>query len=245
MSASTTRPTRGGPGPAARCCPRTTRMPSIHTRRQRALIIPVPAPLLSADNNHRGPVPSAVRDHRDTETTEAAASTACFWYISAAHFSVRGCSNYRLSPRTLQRRAGERRCLRIPRIADRPRSDLRVSLSLRQGDPTASQVHVQNLDSQRAPYLDAALRLLLLSAQQLGVVDQSRKTAFDLLDAHEHAERNDLGDATGQSGADLPRQLLHRIVLHSSERQRHLRADSVDAQNPRVNPLAHRDDIGR
>ena len=118
-----------------------------------------------------------------------------------------------------------------------------VGLLEAQRDATTLEVDVDDLDEDVGTDGDDLLGQLDVALGQLGDVHQALDA---LLDAHERAERDELGDLarcdlTDRVGAgeDLPRVLLRRL-----QRQRDALAVEVDLEDLDGDLLAHLDDLG-
>ena len=121
--------------------------------------------------------------------------------------------------------------------------DTLVGLLQRQGDATALQVDVDDLDEDLVADLGHLLGDLDVTLRQLGDVDQALDA---VLNTHEGAEGNELGDLAGNDLADGvgPGEGLPRVLLGRLERQGDALAVEVDVQDLDRDLVADLDDLG-
>ena len=121
--------------------------------------------------------------------------------------------------------------------------DTLVGLLQRQGDATALQVDVDDLDEDLVADLGHLLGDLDVTLRQLGDVDQALDA---VLDTHEGAEGDELGDLTGNDLADGvgPGEGLPRVLLGRLERQGDALAVEVDVQDLDRDLVTDLDDLG-
>src|SRR5680860_1287510 len=123
------------------------------------------------------------------------------------------------------------------------RVDTLVGLLERQRDAATLQVDVDHLHEDLVVDADDLLGHLDVTDGELGDVHQSLDA---LLDPHERAERDELGDLARPDLADRvgPRELLPRVLLGRLQRQGDALAVHVDVQDLDRDLLADLDDLG-
>src|SRR5699024_8879388 len=121
-----------------------------------------------------------------------------------------------------------------------------VLVRLLQGERAATTAEVDVDDVAHGVVVDGddLVRDLHVALGQLGDVHQ---TLNALLDAHERAERHELGDLARDDLADRvgPGEVPPRVLLRGLEREGHALAVQVDVEHLDRDLLAHLDDLGR
>src|SRR4051812_44357385 len=123
------------------------------------------------------------------------------------------------------------------------RAALVVGLLQRQRDAATLEVDVDDLDEDVVTDVDDLLRQLHVALGQLGDVDQALDA---VVDAHERAERDELGDLARDDLTDRvgPGEVLPRVLLRRLQRQGDALAVHVDVQDLDRDLLADLDDLG-